>query len=135
MEYKEFLTRSKQATQLVQSGRLKEAIVSLYKLYLSDISDIDKINMCISLASVYDRIGNTEDAFSWYDKGITIEENYYRFEVSEKKAQYLSQLGHSQEAIPIYESLIKQPFISEADKDRMRKIIQSLLGQAMREWK
>ena len=135
MEYKEFLNRTKQATQLVESGRWKEAVVSLYKLYLSDVSDIDKIGMCVTLAFVYDRMGNTEDATTWYDKGVDIEENYGRFEASEKKAQFLSQLGHHQDAISIYETLIKQPYVSEADRERMRKTIQNLLGQAMRQWK
>jgi len=46
----------------------------------------------------------------------------------------LSQLGHNNQAIPIYESLVKQPFVSEGEKERMRKIIQSLLGKAMASW-
>ena len=134
MEYQEYLDRTQKASQLMQSGRLQEAVDFLYLLVLSDISDIDKVVMCTNLAAVYDRMGNTEDAISWYDKGIDLEQNYNRFEVSEKKAQYLSQLGRSKDAVPIYETLIKQPFVSEADKERMRKIIQSLLGQSMREW-
>jgi tetratricopeptide (TPR) repeat protein len=135
MEYQTYLDRSQQAVNLRQSGRLQEAVDCLYSLFLSDISDIDKVAICTDLATVYDRMGKTEDALSWLEKGIDIEQNYSRFEGSEKKAQYLSSLGRSKDAIPIYESLIKQPFVSEADKERMRKIIQSLLGQSMRQWK
>jgi len=54
--------------------------------------------------------------------------------VAEKKAQYLSQLGFSNQAVPIYESLMKQPFVSEDEKERMRKTIQNFLGKAMRGW-
>lgn len=135
MEYQEFINRTQQATQLMSSSRLQETVDFLYLFFLSDISDVDKASMCANLAIVYDRMGNTEMAISWYDKGIDLEQNYCRFEVLEKKAKYLSQLGRSREAVPIYEKLIKQPYVSEDDRERMRKTIQSLLGQAMRQWK
>jgi len=135
MDYQEYLNRSQQASELMSSGRLQETIDFLYLLFLSDISDIDKAGICASLATVYDRMGNTDSAISWYDKGIDLEHIYCRFDVSEKKAQYLSQLGRSKEAVPIYESLITQSFVSEVDKERMRKTIQIFLGQAMRQWK
>jgi tetratricopeptide (TPR) repeat protein len=134
MEYQEFMNRTQQASQLLKSGRLQETVDFLYTLYLSDISDIDKANVCTNLATVYDRMGNTETAISWYDKGVDLEQNYSRFDVSEKKAQYLSQLGRNRDAVLIYETLIKQPFVSEADKERMRKITQNYLGQATRPW-
>jgi hypothetical protein len=135
MDYQEYLNRAQQASELMSSSRLQETVDFLYLLFLSDISDIDKTGICANLATVYDRMGNTESAISWYDKGIDLEQIYCRFEVSEKKAQYLSQLGRSQEAVPIYETLITQPFISEADKERMRKTIQILLGKTTRQWK
>ena len=135
MDYQEYLNRGQQASELMSSGRLQETIDFLYLLFLSDISDIDKAGICASLATVYDRMGNTESSISWYDKGIDLEQIYCRFDVSEKKAQYLSQLGRSKEAVPIYETLIKQPFVSEVDKERMLKTIQIYLGQAMRQWK
>jgi len=135
MDYQEYLNRSQQASELMSSGRLQETIDFFYLLFLSDISDIDKAGICASLATVYDRMGNTDSAISWYDKGIDLEHIYCRFDVSEKKAQFLSQLGRSKEAVPIYESLITQPFVSEVDKERMRKTIQIFLGQAMRQWK
>jgi tetratricopeptide (TPR) repeat protein len=134
MEYPEFVNRMQQASQLMSSSRMQETIDFLYLLFLSDISDIDKAGISLNLASVYDRMGNTETAITWYDKGIDLEQNYSRFEVAEKKAQYLSQLGRSREAVKIYENLIKQPFVSEADKERMRKTIQQYLGQTTRQW-
>ena len=135
MEYQEYINRLEQATRLMNSSRLQETVDFLYLLFLSDISDIDKAGICANLAVVYDRMANTEMAISWYDKGIDLEQNFCRFEVAEKKAQYLSQLGRSRDAVPIYERLIKQPFVSEADKERMRKTIQHYLGQTTRLWK
>jgi len=134
MEYQEFVNRIQQANQLLSSGRFQETVDFLYLLFLSDISDVDKAAICVNLATVYDRMGNTETAITWYDKGIGLEQNYSRFEVSEKKAQYLSQLGRSKESVAIYETLIKQPFVSESDKERMRKTIQAFLGQTTRQW-
>jgi tetratricopeptide (TPR) repeat protein len=134
MEYQEYINKLEQASRLMSSGCFQDTVDFLYLLFLSDISDIDKASICINLATVYDRMGNTDTVISWYDKGINLEQNYSRFEVAEKKAQYLSQLGRSKEAVTIYEALIKQPYVSEADKERMRKTIQTFLGQTTRQW-
>ena len=135
MQYQEYINRTQQASQLMDSGRLQDTVDFLYLLFLADISDIDKASVTADLAAVYDRMGNTETALSWYDKGIDLEQLYCRYEVSEKKAHYLSQLGRSKDAVPIYDALIKQPFVTEIEKERMRKILQSLLGQASGQWK
>jgi tetratricopeptide (TPR) repeat protein len=134
MEYQEFVNRMQQASQLMSTNRMQDTIDYLYLLFLSDISDIDKAGICINLATVYDRMGNTETAITWYDKGVELEQNYSRFEVAEKKAEYLSQLGRNRDSVKIYENLIKQPFISESEKERMRKVIQHYLGQATGQW-
>jgi tetratricopeptide (TPR) repeat protein len=118
----------------VQSPHLQEAVDFLYLLFLSDISDLDKVIICTDLATVYDRMGNTDDAISWFDKGVDLEQNYSRFGALEIKAQYLAKLGKAKEAAQIYENLIKQPFVMEADRERMRKIIQTFLGQTMSQW-
>jgi hypothetical protein len=87
------------------------------------------------LASVYDKQGSTEEAIAWYDKGIVAEQAYYRFEVAEKKAQYLSVLGRSSDGVKIYQELVKQPFVSEAEKERMRQMTKTLLTRSMGRWK
>jgi tetratricopeptide (TPR) repeat protein len=134
MDYQEYIRLTSQISQLMASSKFKEAIDALYPLILSDIADIDKVVLCIDLATAYDRLGNTDDALSWYDKGIAIEEVYCRYSASEKKAQYLSQLGRNKEAMIIHEALIKENFVSECDKERMRKTIRVLLGKSTREW-
>jgi tetratricopeptide (TPR) repeat protein len=134
MLYQDYVQRVQQVTQLIQDAHYQRAVDALYPLIMSDVSDIDKADLCARLASVYDRMGNTDEALSWYEKGIAYEQNYYRYEVTEKKAQYLSQLGRSSQAVPMYETLMQQPFVSESEKERMRKVIQSLLGKAMRGW-
>jgi tetratricopeptide (TPR) repeat protein len=133
MEYQEFLERSQSAAQLSQAGRLKEAERAFYDLFLSDISDLDKAAVCAELASVYDRMGNTEQALAWFDKGIAQEGSYCRYEVAEQKVHYLAQIGQSAQAVPIFEALIRKPFLTEAEKERLRKETQALIGRAMRQ--
>ncbi len=135
MEYSEFARLLQEANSLLSAGRLKEAETTLYQLSIQDISDLDKAALCIKMAYISDRLGSTEEALTWFEKGIAYEQMYGRYEVSEKKAEYLSQLGRSKEAIPIYESLVKQPYVTEAEKERMRKIIQTFVGKVMREWR
>jgi len=135
MEYQEYLDRMQQASELMKSAHLQEAVDFLYLLFLSDISDLDKVIICTDLATVYDRLGNTDEALSWFDKGVDLEQSYSRFGALEQKAQYLAQFGRATEVAQIYENLLKQPFVMEADKERMRKIIQTFLGQTTRQWK
>jgi tetratricopeptide (TPR) repeat protein len=118
MEYTEYTRLLKETDSFISSGRLKEAETAIYQL----------------MAFIFDRLGKIDEALSWYEKGTAYEQIYGRFEITEKKAEYLSQVGRSKEAISIYETLSIQPFITEADKDRIHKMIQTLLGKQMREW-
>ncbi|MCX6033933.1 MAG: hypothetical protein NTV38_03000 [Chloroflexi bacterium] len=54
MQYQENVQRVQQASQYIQEARLKEAVDSLYQLILSNISEIDKADLCTNLAGVYD---------------------------------------------------------------------------------
>jgi tetratricopeptide (TPR) repeat protein len=134
MDYQDYVRLTGKISQLMKSNKLQETVDALYQFILTDISDIDKAAMCANLATVYDRLGNSEEALTWYDKGMAYEQVYCRYDVSEKKAQYLSQLGKNNEAVLIYEGLIKEHFVSESDKERMRKTIQTFLSKAMRGW-
>jgi len=134
MDYQEYVRQAGRVSQLMASNKLQETVDTLYQFILTDISDIDKAAMCVNLATVYDRLGNSEEALTWYDKGIAYEQVYCRYDVSEKKAQYLSQLGKNNEAVLIYEGLIKEHFVSESEKERMRKMIQTFLSKSTRGW-
>jgi tetratricopeptide (TPR) repeat protein len=134
MQYPKFIQEQELITRFIKDAKFDEAVDALFQLIMSDISDIDKAAMCAQLAVVYDRLRNEKEALAAFDKGISFEQNWFRYEIAEKKAQYLSQLGRSDQAIPIYESLLKQPFISEGEKDRMRKIMQIFLSKTMHSW-
>lgn len=134
MEYQEFTRMTAQADALIGASRFQEAVDLLYKLILGDIPDADRAALCIRMAFVQDRMGKTEEALTWYDKGIGYEQNCPNYSVMENKAQYRAQIGHYKEAVALYESLLGLPSVREAEKQRLRKVIQAVLGRSMREW-
>ena len=73
-------------------------------------------------------------AINWFEKGVAYEENHARYTVLEKKAEYFSELGRRSDAVKIYETLLKQPFITEAEKERLRKTVQIVLGKSVSGW-
>ena len=135
MEYQEFVQASRQVDLLLDSGRLKDAEAALYKLILGDISEIDRSMLCVQMAGIYDKLGKSGEAIAWYDKGIASEEPLCRFYAAEKKAEYLAWLGQANHAVELCEALLKQPFLSESDKDRMRGHIKTFLSKTLGEWR
>ena len=135
MEYTEYLRAIKEADALIDGGHLKDAEAALYKLIFSEISDVDRATLCVRMAGVYDKMGNTDDALEWYNKAIAAEQPLCRFEAAEKKAQYLSWLGHNPDAVAICEELLKQPYLSEGDKDHVRQLIKAFLSKTLGEWR
>lgn len=134
MEYQEFLRLSREADACLDAGRLKEAETLLFDLVMSDVSELDRAVLCARMAAIFDRRGDTGEALGWFDKGIAAEQLYSRYEIVEKKAAYLAQLGRYREAVKIYETLLKQPYLTEGEKERVRKITQTLLGKTLSEW-
>lgn len=112
----------------VEKERYADALTALTRLVESDISDMDKANACLSAATVYEKLGETDKALEWYDRGIKYEYTHHRFAVAEHKAWYLSSKGRTRESVRLYEKLVREPSMTEADKDRLRNNI-SLLGK------
>jgi len=135
VEYQEFLRLTREAEAHLEAGRLKEAETLLLDLIMGDVSDLDRAALCAKMATVFDRLGNTQEALDWFDKGIAAEQAYCRYETLEKKAVYLSQLGRYNNAVKIYEQLLKQPYLTESEKERIRKSLQAQLGKSLSEWR
>jgi hypothetical protein len=135
MDYQEFIRLSTKAAQLVSSGQFKEAGELWYSIILSDISDIDKAAACLKMASLSDRFGCAEEVLGWYDRAIGYEQSYCRYAAEVEKACYLVEIGRCTQAAAILESLLKQPFVTEAEKDGFRKEIKSYLSRSLGQWK
>lgn len=119
MKYEEYVSRAQQVGAYVEQGKYDDALKTLQSLLNSDISDLDKSMMSINMAVVYGKMNQPERALEWYDRGISFEAVYLRFLVSESKAGYLYELKRFRECLEIYEELLPQSFLTEADKIRI----------------
>ena len=129
MEYDKYVQSTQHASKLVEKGDYEQAITALEALIMSDISDLDKSMMCLNIGVVYDKMGRTQEALAWYDKGIRYEQPYSRFTITEQKAVYLAEKGYYQESLDLYEGLLAQPYLTENDKERVRNNINILRKQ------
>ncbi len=126
MDYNDYLQASHKAARLVEDGDYPGAIRVLQALLASDISDFDKAMMCANLATVHEKMGQEQAALDWYDKGVAYEEPGRRYTVAEMKAAYLAEKGRSQESLEVYTGLLARPFLTEADKARIRENVIAL---------
>lgn len=121
-----FFVLQHKASYCVDKVRYADALAALTRLVESDISDLDKANACLSAATVCDKLGQTDQALEWYERGIKYEYTHHRFAVAEHKAWYLSSKGRTKESVRLYETLAREPSMTEAEKDRLRNNISLL---------
>jgi tetratricopeptide (TPR) repeat protein len=126
MDYQQYTQRVHQATQLVEAGQYEQAQALFRSLLASDLADQDKAMMCLNLAVVSDKQGQTAEALRWYDAGITYERRHGRYFVAESKAVYLAEQGQVNESLATYEALLTESFVDEVSKERIRQNIRKL---------
>ena len=123
MEYQVYVDKATAASKKFDDKDFDGAIAGFEELVKSDISDIDKSMMCCNVARACEEGGHIDLALEWYDYGISLEEPLCRFLVQEHKAAFLAKLHRDAESLAIYEALYPQPFLMEADKERIWKNI------------
>jgi len=116
----------RKANYCVEKERYADALAVLGLLVKSGISDLDKANACLSAATVSEKLGQTDKALEWYERGIKYERPHHRFNVAEHKAWYLSTKGRTRESLMLYDRLTLEASMTEADKDRIRNNISLL---------
>jgi hypothetical protein len=116
----------RKASYCVDRDRHGDALAAFSALVASGVSEMDKANACLSAASVCEKLGHTDEALDWFDRGIKYERPHYRFNVAEHKAAYLAGKGRKKESSMIYERLTREASMTEADKDRIRQNIHIL---------
>jgi hypothetical protein len=84
MDYREYLQRVKLISELGQATPLKESEDAFLQFILSDFLDLDKTELSVIPASLYNRKGDTEAVLPWFDKGIACNQLSCHFEVLEK---------------------------------------------------
>ncbi len=126
MDYQEYQNRIQRGEQMFDSGNLPAALEAFQGLVNSDISDIDKANMCLNIALIYDKMGNGQQTLQWYMRAVQLEKPHCRFEAQEFLGAYLQQAGRPRDSLKVFESLIPSTHLTEADKVRIRAKIEEL---------
>ena len=116
----------RKAAYCVEKERHGDALAALGALVASGISELDKATACLTAATVCEKLGQMDKALEWYDRGIRYERSHYRFAVAEHKAWYLSSKGRTKESLRLYDSLVREASMTEADKDRIKENIRIL---------
>ena len=126
MDYQEYTQRAQQAAQLVEVGAYEQAHELLRALVASEIADQDKAMMCLNLAVVAEKLGQTAEALRWYDAGMDYERRQGQCFVAEQKALYLAERGQLRESLAVYEALLNRASLDEMTKERIRQNIRVL---------
>lgn len=119
----------RKADYCVEKERHAEALTALQALVESGVSDLDKASVCLRAAGVADKVGRSDEALAWYDRGMSFERHHSRFTVAEHKAAHLAGKGRSAESLALYGRLLGEASMTEADKDRLRHNIAILKGE------
>ena len=125
-----YVVALRKADYCVEKERHAEALASVQALVASGVSVLDKANACLQAAGVAEKLGRSEDALAWYDRGMSYERQHSRFFVAEHKAAYLAGKGRAQESAALYGRIASESSLTEADKDRIRNNIAILKGEA-----
>jgi len=120
MKYEVYVEVAQEAARLVEAGDYDSAVAVITSLLDSDISDLDKSMMCLNLALIQDKLGRSEEALAWYDRGIGYERRVGRFTIAEHKAAYLAERDERQLSYDLYEQLLTRPELMDTDKERIR---------------
>jgi hypothetical protein len=116
----------RKADYCVEKDQHGDALAALGALVESGVSDMDKANACLSAATVCEKLGRTDEALEWFDRGIKHERRHSRFTVAEHKAAYLAGKDRKRESLAIYDRLVDETSMTEEDKDRIRQNIHVL---------
>jgi tetratricopeptide (TPR) repeat protein len=125
-----YVVALRKADYCVEKERHAEALASVQALVASGVSDLDKANACLQAAGVAEKLGRSDDALAWYDRGMSYERQHSRFFVAEHKAAYLAGKGRAQESAALYTRIASESSLTEADKDRIRNNLAVVKGDA-----
>ncbi|GIV98279.1 MAG: hypothetical protein KatS3mg057_2936 [Herpetosiphonaceae bacterium] len=123
MQYQDYQHAVQQAAQLADQGDYAGAIQAFQRLLASDVSDLDKAMMCLNIALICGKMGQEEEALAWYNRGISYERPYYRYQLAERMAVYLAERGRYQESLAMYRALLAERSLTEHEKERIRNNI------------
>lgn len=126
MLYDDYVSKAQDASKAVDAKDYDAAMEILKDLVQSDLPDLDKSMMCINLAVVWEKKGNSLEALRWYDRAIQYEKPHHRYFAQQEKANYLYSIGRKEDALSIYQSLLNKPFLVLSDHQKFQANIHHL---------
>jgi len=123
-----FTVCQRKATYCMEKERWEDALAELNVLERSTISDLDKAHACLNAATACEKLGQGSKALHWYERGIRYEKPHHRFEVAENLAWYHSSKNRNRESIELYEAILREPSLTEADKSRIKNNLKIMRG-------
>jgi hypothetical protein len=88
----------------------------------ASLSDLDRALMARNLAFVLSAAGSANsEVEAAYDRGIALEAPWYRGLVRESKAAWLAEIGRSDAAIALYDTLLAEIWPLADERDRWLK--------------
>lgn len=120
MEYDLYYQSMHAAAEYAAANENDSAIQIFTQLLSKDISERDKAIICVNLAKIHHKLGDSSEALKWYDQAIQYEEPYFRSFAAESKAAYLAEIGQAPKSLALYEKIALQPYLDEAEKYRIR---------------
>lgn len=129
MDYQAYVDAMQLVSDQVDAGKYDEAIAGLRTLLNSDLLDADKAVMCINMAVIYDKLQKASEALAWYDRGLDYERAYRRHMVAEHKAGFFYTSGRREEALEIYESLLRERSLNEHEQERIAHNVAALRAE------
>lgn len=129
MDYRAYVDAMQVVSDQVDAQQYDDAIAGLRRLLNSDLLDADKAVMCINMAVIHDKMQQASEALAWYDRGMDYERAYRRHMVAEQKAGFLYTSGRREEALGIYESLLRERSLNEHEQDRIAHNVTALRAE------
>jgi hypothetical protein len=114
------------ADDLVQEGKLEEAVRTFTDLLAMPSNAYVKAVMWINIAVIKDKMGQTDEALRAYDEAGLLERSYNGYLAREHKALYLARTGRTSESLLVLEELLRRTDLKNVDRERIAANVKTL---------
>jgi hypothetical protein len=120
MDSYEYRATAQEGAQLHERGEWRAAAAIFDRLASdSSLPDLDRSMMARNLATVLSSAGrSSSEVEAAFDRGIVLEQRWFRGLVREAKAEWLAEIGRSDGAIVVYDSLLAEAWPMADERDR-----------------
>jgi hypothetical protein len=120
MDSYEYRAMAQEGAALHERGEWRAA-AAIFERLVADQSlpDLDRSMMARNLATVLTSAGRApNEVEAAFDRGIALEQRWFRGLVRESKAAWLAEIGRTDGAIAVYDSLLAEAWPMADERDR-----------------